>query len=55
LPAYQICKNAEVTAVADIDFGRAKAAAERFKIPKVFASVDEMLKNAEIDAVDICV
>lgn len=55
LPAYQNCKNAEVVAVADTNFERAKAAAEKFKIPQAFASVEEMIEKADFDAVDICV
>lgn len=55
LPAYQSCKNAYVAAIADINIARAKSAAEKFGIPKVYNSVDEMLAADEIDAVDICV
>ncbi|HAN20984.1 MAG: hypothetical protein A2Y15_03220 [Clostridiales bacterium GWF2_36_10] len=55
LPAYQSCKNVEVSAIADINFNRAKLAAQKYNIPLVFSSVEEMLAGAEIDAVDICV
>ena len=55
LPSYQkITDLVEVAAICDITVERAKAAAEKFGIPKYFASVDEMLAGADIDAVDIC-
>ena len=54
LPAYQQCKNAVPMAIADINFDRAKQAAEKFGIPKAYPSVEEMLADADIDAVDIC-
>ncbi len=54
LPAYEQCKNAFPAAIADIDYERAKSAAEKFNIPKVYPSVEEMLADADIDAVDIC-
>lgn len=55
LPAYQKCKNAEVVAIADIDYQRAKSVAEKFSIPQSFSSAEEMLDKAEMDAVDVCV
>lgn len=54
LPAYQNCKDAEIVAVADINMERAKALAEKFNIPQVYSSVEEMLEKADIDAVDVC-
>ncbi|MGI6715748.1 MAG: Gfo/Idh/MocA family protein [Eubacteriales bacterium] len=54
LPACQKCDNAVVVAIADIDINRAKQAAEKFKIPAYFSSVEEMIEKADIDAVDIC-
>lgn len=54
LPAYQECENAYPAAIADIDYERAKNAAEKFNIPRAYSSVEEMLADANIDAVDIC-
>lgn len=54
LPAYKLCENAEVAAIADINLERAKNAAEKFGIQQYYGSVEEMLAKAEIDAVDVC-
>ncbi|MCI8554896.1 MAG: Gfo/Idh/MocA family oxidoreductase [Clostridiales bacterium] len=54
MPAYAACGGAEIAAVADIDLERAKAFAERFNVPQAYSSVEELLANADIDAVDIC-
>ena len=54
LPAYKQCNNCVVQAICDIDFERAKAAANDFGIPEVYASVEEMLEKSDIQAVDIC-
>lgn len=54
LPAYKQCSNCTPVAICDLDFERAKAAAEQFGIPEVYSSVEEMLDKADIDAVDIC-
>lgn len=55
-PAYRKAKDEGVTlaAVCDIDIERAKAAAEKWGIEKYYGSVEEMLADADIDAVDIC-
>ncbi|KQQ92674.1 oxidoreductase [Leifsonia sp. Leaf325] len=45
---------AEVTAVVDIDLDRARAFAETWGIPRVHASVDEMLAAEKPDLVHIC-
>ena len=57
LPAYQTLKDyAEVVAIADIVPERAKDAAEKFGIPRYYASVEELLAGEkELDYVDICV
>ena len=56
MKAYMDMKDvAEVVAVADINLERAQQAAARFGIPKAFASVEDMLAGAEMDAVDVCV
>lgn len=54
LPSYAKIAEVEVVAICDIVPERAKAAAEHFGIPKWFASVEEMLAGAELDAVDVC-
>lgn len=45
----------ELAAICDIDFAKCNATADRFNIPKRFASVGEMLANVELDAADVCV
>lgn len=55
LPAYAQYDGAEVVAIADISEERAAAAAEKFGIPKYYTSVQAMLDNEDIEAVDICV
>ncbi|MBQ9413891.1 MAG: Gfo/Idh/MocA family oxidoreductase [Clostridia bacterium] len=54
LKAYKECRNAVPVAICDLDFDRAKKAAEEFGISATYASVEEMLEKADIDAVDIC-
>ncbi len=54
LPAYKLCSNAVPVAICDIDFDRAQAVAQEFGIQYVYSSVEEMLSDADIDAVDIC-
>jgi predicted dehydrogenase len=55
LPAYQIA-GFEVRGIFDIDRAKASATAEKFKIPNVFSSLEEMLAHAEDDIVfDIAV
>jgi len=54
MPGYSKLSNAEMVACADIDEGKAKAAAEKFGIPKVFKDYDDLLKLDEIEAVSVC-
>lgn len=54
LPAYKECENAVPVAIADINYERAQATAKEFGIGKVYHSVEEMIANEDIDAVDIC-
>ena len=54
LPAYKQLTNCKPVAICDIDFERAKSAAEEFGIEEVYSSVEEMLEKSDIDAVDIC-
>lgn len=54
LDAYQTLKDrADVVAVADPSDAAARARAERYGIPAVYASVEEMLEDADLDAVDV--
>jgi predicted dehydrogenase len=43
----------QVMAVADVDLPRAKGLAERHRIPAVYESVEALLANSEVDALDI--
>ena len=54
LPAYKKCSNCEVVAICDIDYERAKKAADEFGISEVYSSIEEMLERSDIEAVDIC-
>lgn len=56
LPAYAKLKDiAEVVAIADVNLPRAQEAAEAFGIAGAYDSVDAMLADTPLDAVDICV
>jgi predicted dehydrogenase len=55
LPAYQKAIGVKVAAICDIDIEKAKAAAKKFGIENCYSSMTEMLKNKDLDAVDICV
>ncbi len=50
LPAYKIA-GFNVQGIFDIDNSKAKATADRFNIPYVFRSMEEMLSHAKADAV----
>ena len=54
MPVYMKRDDVEVIACADIDFPKAKAFAEKFNIPQVYSSVDELLANCKPDYVDVC-
>ncbi|MGH2837529.1 MAG: Gfo/Idh/MocA family protein [Thermoleophilaceae bacterium] len=55
LGAYQKNEQAELVAVCDIDLERAKARAERFDVPWATGDYTELLADADIDAVSVCV
>ena len=44
---------AEVTAVCDLNLDRARAFAEKYGVPHVYGSYEEMLRDAPIDAVSV--
>jgi predicted dehydrogenase len=48
-----VADRVSIGALCDPELGRAVAAAERYRVPRAFASVDEMLDEAEIDAVTV--
>ena len=54
MPVYMQREDVEVIACADIDFEKAKAFAKKFGIPKVYASVEELLEACKPDCVDVC-
>jgi predicted dehydrogenase len=53
IKAYQAHKDAEVIAVCDLDAARAQKIAERYGIARFCTSYDEMLKDADINTIDI--
>ncbi len=55
IPLWKKIDGAEVVAVCDINKAKANWVADRFKIPHVFHSEDDLLKSGLVDAADICV
>lgn len=53
LKAYVAHPDANVIAVCDLDGERARAIAAKYGIPKSYTSYDEMLKDPEVNTVDI--
>ncbi len=51
IPAMQRGEWSEVTAVASRDLGKARRAAEQLGVPRVYGSYDELLADAEVEAV----
>jgi predicted dehydrogenase len=54
LSDYQTIEGAEIVAVADINETAARQAAIRYNIPYVYTDYGELLQQADIEAVDIC-
>jgi predicted dehydrogenase len=54
LENYQSIPEAAVVAIADIDQAQASNVAGRFDIPDVYTDFHELLKRADIQAVDVC-
>lgn len=54
LPCYRVMPNAKVVAVMDAVKERAQSTARNFHIEKWYSDYEEMLKDDEIEAVDIC-
>ncbi|MFL6562918.1 MAG: Gfo/Idh/MocA family protein, partial [Bacillus sp. (in: firmicutes)] len=53
LPEYKANKNVELVAVCDSNEERAREVAEKFGA-EAYTSFEELLKNAEVDAVSVC-
>lgn len=54
LPYLTTYEKFDLVAVCDIDEERAKTCAEKYNIPHWFTSIEDMLANVELDAVDVC-
>ncbi|MBQ8310710.1 MAG: Gfo/Idh/MocA family oxidoreductase [Clostridia bacterium] len=54
MPVYMKRDDVEIIACADIDYEKARAFAEKFGIPGVYHSVEELLANCKPDYVDVC-
>ena len=54
LTNYAKIPAANIVACADIDPGAADGTAQRFQIPNVYSTAQEMLKRDDLDAIDIC-
>ncbi|WP_067619750.1 Gfo/Idh/MocA family protein [Alicyclobacillus acidiphilus] len=55
IPNYlKVSDRVEIVSICDVVLDMAKKTAEKFDIPNVFSSVDEMLAGPELDAVSIC-
>ncbi len=54
LPAFKKIRAAKVVALVDRQKTKAKYVAERFGIPSVYHSLTDLLRNEEVDAIDIC-
>lgn len=54
LPPLAKIRGVNLAAVCDRDITAARAAAEKFGIPNVYTSLDEMLSAEKLDMVDVC-
>lgn len=54
MTVYQNIKNIRVIAASDINFEKAKALANKYKISHVFKNYTDLLEFKELDFVDIC-
>jgi predicted dehydrogenase len=54
IPGWKRCAHVELVAVCDPDRARASAVARKFSIPRVETDFEDLLRNGEVDAVDIC-
>lgn len=51
IPAVKHCQHAEITAIASRDMAKAQEEATRFGFPKAYGSYEELLADADIDAI----
>ncbi|MEK7830779.1 MAG: Gfo/Idh/MocA family oxidoreductase, partial [Acidobacteriota bacterium] len=51
IPAVKHCQHAEITAIASRDLSKAQEEATRFGFPKAYGSYEELLADADIDAI----
>src|SRR2546426_371743 len=51
IPAMQSSRRSEVTAIASRDFEKARAAAAALGIPRAYGSYEELLADADIEAI----
>ena len=54
IKAFQSHRNAEVVAVCDLDEDHAKEVVAQYKIAKYYTDYNEMLKDEDINLIDIC-
>ena len=55
LDSYAKNPNAQVVAICDINEDRLNETADKYGIEKRFSNIEDMLKNTELDAADVCV
>jgi len=53
-PAYHRLPGVKLTAVCDVDMGKAHRVASRYNVPHVTESFEELVRLEDVDAVDIC-
>jgi predicted dehydrogenase len=54
LPGFKRDDRCTIAAIADPDMAKARSIAEKFGIPSVYASNDELLARDDIDVIDVC-
>jgi len=54
IPAYLANKHANLIALVDINYKKAKRMARKFNVKKTYPSLDELFENEEVDAISVC-
>lgn len=54
IPGWQELSGVECMAICDIDKSKAADLAEKYKVPSVYDSPEEMLRHEKLDFIDIC-